>query len=200
MKTACPDVEDCLEAPEDITDICPYDAICGKCEYYEVVREAAGLLTGRCRKKPNDPLIRCKDEICHRYIIRGSLKEKNEQLEVFDMDREELKEILKEVLDETLGVSDIRLGEKWKDGEMILKPGTEGLKEKVIPLESFFHKIVMLRDRLRVLEQKINSHKGLSDEDKVEVQQYITRIYGSLTSFNILFADKEDHFVGDKSK
>ena len=200
MKTECPDVEDCLDAPEDITDNCPYDAICGKCEYYEVVREAAGLLTGRCRKKPNDPLIKCKDEICHRYAIRGSLKEKNEQLEVFDMDRDELKEILKEVLDETLGVSDIRLGEKWKDGEMILKPGTEGLKEKVIPLESFFHKIVMLRDRLRVLEQKINSHKGLSDEDKVEVQQYITRVYGSLTSFNILFADKADHFVGDKSK
>jgi hypothetical protein len=199
MKNPCPDVEDCLDAPEDITDTCPYDAICGKCEYYAVVREAGGLLMGRCLKKPNDPLISCKDEICHRYIIRGSLKEKSEQLEVLNMDRDELKEILKEVLDEAIGISDIRLGEKWKGGEMILRPGTDGLKEKSIPLENFFHKIVMLRDRLRVLEQKINSNKGLSDEDKVEVQQYITRMYGSLTSFNILFADKADHFVGEKS-
>ena len=82
---------------------------------------------------------------------------------------------------------------------MILKPGKSDLQAKEIPVETFFHKIVMVRDRLRVLEQNINSHTGLSDEDKVNLQQYITRIYGSLTSFNILFAEKEDYFVGSKS-
>ena len=94
----------------------------------------------------------------------------------------------------------IELGEKWQDGIMILKPGEEGLKSKEIPIDSFFHKIVMVRDRLRVMEQRINSSKNLSDEEKINLQQYITRIYGSLTTFNILFRRKEDHFVGEKSK
>jgi len=200
MKTPCPDVEDCHEAPEDITEICPYDAICGRCEYYVVVQEAKGLLSGRCRKKPADGLISCKDEICDEYVMRGTLKQMSEQLEVLEMDRDELKDILKEVLDETLGVSTVKLGDKWIDGEIILKPGSEGLQEKTIPMDAFFHKIVMVRDRLRVLEQKINSHSGLSDEEKVDIQQYITRSYGSLTTFNILFADKKDGFVGDKGK
>jgi hypothetical protein len=92
------------------------------------------------------------------------------------------------------------IGEKWKDGMMILKPGEEELKPKEIPIEAFFHKIVMVRDRLRVLEQRINSHPVLSDLEKVELQQYITRIYGSLTTFNVLFKYKENYFVGEKSK
>jgi hypothetical protein len=94
----------------------------------------------------------------------------------------------------------VELGEKWQGGTMLLQPANQELKPKEIPIEDFFHKIVMLRDRLRVLEQNINSHKVLTDEEKVDLQQYITRIYGSLTTFNILFADKEDYFVGMKSK
>ena len=82
---------------------------------------------------------------------------------------------------------------------MILVPGQEGAKEKEIPIETFFHKIVMVRDRLRVMEQRINSSKVLTDEDKVNLQQYITRIYGSLTTFNVLFKYKEHNFVGEKS-
>lgn len=91
----------------------------------------------------------------------------------------------------------VPLGDKWKDGMMILKPGEVGLKEKEIPIDAFFHKIVMLRDRLRVMEQRINSSK-LTDEEKINLQQYITRIYGSLTTFNILFRHKEHQFVGEK--
>lgn len=83
---------------------------------------------------------------------------------------------------------------------MILKPGDTGLASKEMPIDTFFHKIVMMRDRLRVLEQQINAHKGLSDEEKVNLQQYITRCYGSMTSFNLLFKDKEDYFVGESSK
>jgi hypothetical protein len=93
----------------------------------------------------------------------------------------------------------VPLGEKWKQGVMILRPFDKSLKEKEVPIEVFFHKIVMLRDRLRVMEQRINSHKLLTDEDKIDLQQYITRVYGSLTTFNILFKHTSDQFVGEKS-
>jgi hypothetical protein len=93
----------------------------------------------------------------------------------------------------------VPLGEKWIGGTLLLQPADKSLKPKEIPVADFFHKIVMLRDRLRVLEQNINSNKKLSDEEKVNMQQYITRCYGSLTTFNVLFKDKEHWFVGDKS-
>ena len=92
----------------------------------------------------------------------------------------------------------VPLGDKWTGGVMLLQPLDKSLKPKEIPIDAFFHKIVMLRDRLRVMEQQINTHKQLSDEDKVNLQQYITRIYGSLTTFNVLFKNKEQWFVGEK--
>jgi hypothetical protein len=91
----------------------------------------------------------------------------------------------------------VPLGDKWKNGIMILKPDDPSLKPKDIPIDTFFHKIVMVRDRIRVMEQRINASQ-LSDENKVDLQQYITRIYGSLTTFNILFKNKEDQFIGEK--
>ena len=97
------------------------------------------------------------------------------------------------------GVSEVvPLGERWQKGTMILQPADKSLKGKELPIEDFFHKIVMLRDRLRVLEQQVNAHKVLTDEDKVNLQQYITRIYGTLTTFNVLFKNKEQWFVGEK--
>jgi hypothetical protein len=93
----------------------------------------------------------------------------------------------------------VPLGDRWIKGMMLLQPADKSLKAKEIPIDDFFHKIVMLRDRLRVLEQNINSNKTLSDEEKVNIQQYITRCYGSLTTFNVLFKNKEDWFVGEKS-
>jgi hypothetical protein len=92
----------------------------------------------------------------------------------------------------------VPLGDKWRGGMMILQSGDKSIKPKEIPIDALFHKIVMARDRLRVLEQQINGHKGLSDEDKVNLQQYITRIYGSFTTFNVLFKNKEQWFVGEK--
>ena len=92
----------------------------------------------------------------------------------------------------------VKLGDRWIGGSMLLQPKDTSLKPKEIPIEVFFHKIVMARDRLRVLEQNINSNKNLSDEEKVNLQQYITRIYGSFTTFNVLFKNKEHWFVGDK--
>ncbi len=92
----------------------------------------------------------------------------------------------------------VPLGDRWIKGTMLLQPFDKSLKPKEIPIEDFFHKIVMLRDRLRVLEQNINSSKTLNDEEKVNIQQYITRCYGSLTTFNVLFKNKEQWFVGEK--
>lgn len=97
------------------------------------------------------------------------------------------------------GVSEtVPLGEKWRGGMMLLQTADKTQKPKEIPIDIFFHKIVMLRDRVRVMEQQINAHKLLSDEDKVNLQQYITRIYGTLTTFNVLFKNKEQWFVGEK--
>jgi hypothetical protein len=99
------------------------------------------------------------------------------------------------------GISEhVPLGDRWQGGMMLLQPADKTQKPKEIPIDVFFHKVVMLRDRLRVLEQQINAHKQLSDEDKVNLQQYITRIYGSLTTFNVLFKNKEQWFVGEKGK
>ena len=94
----------------------------------------------------------------------------------------------------------VRLGDRWAGGTILLQPADKTQKPKEIPIDIFFHKIVMLRDRLRVLEQQINAHKQLSNEEKVNMQQYITRIYGSLTTFNVLFKNKEQWFVGEKGK
>lgn len=108
-----------------------------------------------------------------------------------------LLEAVEAVLDRSGALQEhVPLGEKWTGGTLLMQPANLELKPKEIPIEIFFHKIVMLRDRLRVLEQQINSHEKLSDEDKVNLQQYITRIYGSLTSFNVLFSDKQHYFVG----
>ena len=90
----------------------------------------------------------------------------------------------------------VPLGTKWTGGKIVMFPGEHGLKEKEIPMETFFHKIVMVRDRLRVLEQKLNASE-LTDQEKVDMQQYITRIYGSLTTFNVLFKNRDDQFAGE---
>lgn len=105
---------------------------------------------------------------------------------------------LEKILKTWMGVTEeVKLGDKWNNGVMVLKPDDASLQEKEIPIDTFFHKIVMVRDRVRVMEQRINSSK-LTDEEKVNLQQYITRIYGSLTTFNVLFKHKEDSFRGEK--
>ena len=128
------------------------------------------------------------------------------EFEIIDATEEELDTIsyyevessLKKLLKDYSDISElVHIADKWKGGKLILEPGDSNLSSKEIPIDTFFHKIVMVRDRIRVMEQRINSSK-LTDEEKVNLQQYITRIYGSLTSFNVLFKYKEDHFKGEK--
>ena len=117
------------------------------------------------------------------------------------LDLEAVRDCLREVLEEMQTPQrPVDLARRFEGGHLILKPKDSTLQPNEMPIDDFFHKIVMIRDRFRVLEQKINAHERLSEADKVELQQYITRCYGSLTSFNILFADKEDHFVGQKGE
>lgn len=93
----------------------------------------------------------------------------------------------------------VAMADKWRGGKLILESG-DATTNKEMPIDTFFHKIVMVRDRIRVMEQKINSSKNLDDQEKIDLQQYITRVYGSLTSFNVLFKTKNDHFVGERTK
>ncbi|MBW2527219.1 MAG: hypothetical protein JRI23_23765 [Deltaproteobacteria bacterium] len=113
-----------------------------------------------------------------------------------DMDIDQFRDVLRQVLAEELGVGEVELGRRWQGGELVLRPGDADTADKTVPIESFFHKIVMIRDKLRVLEAKINGNKQLSAADKVQLQSYVTGCYGSLTTFNVLFARREDGFSG----
>jgi hypothetical protein len=107
----------------------------------------------------------------------------------------DLEMLLRRIIREETGLTAVTPAEKWRGGSLVLKPGTPGLQEKSWPIETFFHKVVMLRNRLRTLEQQLNASE-LPDDAKVRLQTYVTGCYGSLTSFNVLFADAEDQFKG----
>jgi hypothetical protein len=117
-------------------------------------------------------------------------------LEGAAMTRQELMEVFLEAS----GLADVPLAHKWDGGTVKLVPGDTSLQSRDLPIDALFHKVVMVRDRLRTLEQKLNAHPKLTDAEKVDMQQYITRCYGSLTSFNVLFREKADHFVGQKGE
>lgn len=116
------------------------------------------------------------------------------------MDQEEFRSVLREILLDELGVRDVELGDRWQNGELVLVPGKAGTQEKRIPIDSLFRKVVLIREKLRVLEQKINNHEKLDDNDRLQLQQYVTQCYGSLTTFNVLFKHKDDAFSGASGK
>jgi hypothetical protein len=127
--------------------------------------------------------------------------QKAENTTSVNVDAKDLAYAVSQVLDK-YGIlpSNLEMAPRWAGGKLVIQSANNEVQAKEIPIETFFHKIVMLRDRLRVLEQNINSHEKLTDEEKVQLQQYITRAYGSLTTFNILFSDKSHYFVGSSKK
>jgi len=194
---------------------------CGSCGFFIVLRtDDSGRSTGECRlgcwPSPLADTATCPSHKPIGASFEGALKRKKvagaprryadrdddapprpliPQEIGIDMDQDEFRQVLREVLLDELGVRDVPMGDRWNGGELVLKPGREGTQEKSIPLDVFFHKIVMVRDKLRVLEQKVNA-STLSDAEKVQLQQYVTACYGSLTTFNVLFRDREDQFSG----
>lgn len=202
--------------------IAPEAKVCGNCRLFKPVIEGPQGWSGDCRVMLDRGMFPATAPVCNSFLakaaplpralksterpaerrprvapqIRPAARPDAPIPELEDMTREELKALLREALTE----SDVRLAPKWEGGTVVLKPADAALQAKEIPVDSLFHKVVMVRDRLRVLEQKVNAHPKLSDADKVEMQQYITRCYGSLTSFNLLFSEREDQFVGEKGK
>jgi hypothetical protein len=130
-----------------------------------------------------------KIKINAEFEVIESVKFSSDIVSMFDVEQN-LTKILQRWMDAT---EILPMGDKWKGGKMILEPGKVGMASKEIPVETFFHKIVMMRDRLRVMEQKINASE-LDDETKIDIQQYISRCYGSMTTFNILFKETEHQF------
>lgn len=107
----------------------------------------------------------------------------------------DLEATIRRIIREETGLTPVAPAEKWRGGQLVLRPGKPGVQEKAMPIESFFNKVVMLRNRLRTLEQQVNASE-LPDDQKLKLQGYITGCYGSLTSFNVLFASDDDRFVG----
>ncbi len=202
--------------------------VCSSCRFYKLVLEDAQGWKGECRMMLDRGMFPPSAPTCNHFLARDSplpqkltptrssgrkrnvnptirsrpltaVKEDVEIPELEDMTREELKAILREAISENQE-SEVLLAPKWEGGKVVLQPSNPELQTKEIPIDALFHKVVMVRDRLRVLEQRINAHSKLSDTEKVEMQQYITRCYGSLTSFNLLFAEKHDYFVGEKGQ
>lgn len=173
------------------------EAWCGQCKVY---RRSAVTNLGS-----DGSIDRVTCLYCHTARnYRPAPEEKSEatnavNLEPLIIQEDRLTALIRALLREELETGTAKIADKWLGGKLILRPGKPGLQEKEIPIDAFFHKIIMLRDRLRVLEQQLNSNDKLTEPEKIQLQQYITRCYGTLTTFNILFKEQTDHFVGAKS-
>lgn len=203
----------------------PEERVCGNCKLWSPHSVDHRGWVGPCRVYPGRGLFPPSAPICDKFAPKGGVsaqaaseapsraravrnvapvvRRKSDPNELVDlggdlnMTREELMEIFREAAGEGEAPP---LAGKWEGGTMRLIPGKADLQSKDLPIDNLFHKVVMVRDRLRTLEQKLNAHPKLSDAEKVEMQSYITRIYGSLTSFNHLFREKNDQFVGAKGE
>jgi hypothetical protein len=170
------------------------EAWCGQCKVYRA--SAISSLN------PDNSIDRVTCLYCNtsrNYRPRSGETTSSQSEETIAVEEDRLTALVKSVVREEMELATAKIADKWIGGKLILRPGKPGLQEKEIPIDSFFHKVVMLRDRLRVLEQQINSNEKLTEPEKIQLQQYITRCYGTLTTFNVFFKDQKDYFVGQKS-
>jgi hypothetical protein len=203
----------------------PEERVCGNCKLWVPHSVEARGWVGPCRLQPHRGHFPPSAPLCDHFAPKGSAsparlveppksrplrsiaptvvrraRDPNEPVELggdLQMTRDELIDLFREAAGD---VSAPALANKWEGGVIQLVPGNRDLQAKELPIDALFHKVVMVRDRLRTLEQKLNAHPKLTDAEKVELQHYITRSYGSLTSFNVLFRDKGDQFIGQKSE
>jgi hypothetical protein len=216
-------MSDSTEAVPPLPTFRPEEQVCGNCKLWSPHSVDHRGWVGPCRLQSSRGMFPPSAPVCDKYTPRGTVaaaaaqvatrertarsvapvvRRKSDPNEVVDlgdlsMTREELMDIFREAANDTVSPP---LAGKWEGGTLRLVPGNPELQSKDLPIDSLFHKVVMVRDRLRTLEQKLNAHPKLTDAEKVELQSYITRIYGSLTSFNVLFREKNDQFVGQKGE
>jgi hypothetical protein len=208
-------------AMQDLPAFGPHE--CGSCRWWRPILEDERGPIGPCRLGVRTGDFPGTAPVCERYLSRDEaipevrappaerhrapaasrpvVHRQAEDLPVFpeeltDMTRDEFEQAIREALRQES--PEISLAPKWEGGSVVLKPGDPATQPKEIPLDALLHKVVMIRDRLRVLEQKINAHPKMTDAEKVDMQQYVTRCYGSLTTFNVLFREEKDRFVGEK--
>ncbi len=191
-----PDLCRACKAPRDHTIIAvdekaePLRVMCGFCGSQHNYRgggaAAPGAETGPASRRPTA-------EAPPFEIV--SERERTSTMSSSETDAPDLERLLRRIIREESGLTPVVPADKWRGGHLVLRPGNPALQEKSWPIESFFHKVVMLRNRLRTLEQQVNA-SDLPDDQKVKLQSYVTGCYGSLTSFNILFADEDDQFRG----
>lgn len=202
------------------------EKVCGNCKLWSATLVDHRGWVGPCRVQASRGLFPPSAPTCDAFAPRGQPVRAPEEREVrarvpkevgpvirkrsadpdqpvklsedgaLDMTRQELMDVFLEAA----GFTDATLAPKWEGGVIQILPGKKELQGKELPIDVLFHKVVMVRNQLRTLEQKINSNDKLTDAEKVELQQYVTRCYGSLTTFNVLFRDKEDQFIGAKGE
>jgi hypothetical protein len=174
----------------------PLRVVCGYCHSEHNYRGGPRVAGANAHATPSAPAAGRDRTLARRepFSIVSDRERMMPRMTV-DADAVDLELLLRRVIREETGITPAAPAEKWRGGTLVLRPGAPGLQEKSWPIETFFHKVVMLRNRLRTLEQQVNA-ADLPDDVKVKLQAYISGCYGSLTSFNVLFADEEDQFKG----
>ncbi len=170
----------------------PIRVVCGFCQSEHNYRGGPRIGTSAPEARPERPKVSAVRDDREPFPI---VSERERIAPLMSAEQIDIEMLLRRVIREESGISAVTPAEKWRGGTLVLRPGNTALQERTWPIETFFHKIVMLRNRLRTLEQQINAAE-LAEDVKVKLQSYISGCYGSLTSFNVLFADEEDQFKG----
>ena len=170
----------------------PLRVACGYCHSEHNFRGGPRVGTGSAAASPATPRPRSRATSADAFPI---VSDRERTAPVMTSNPLDIELLLRRIIREEAGVTPVVPAEKWRGGTLVLRPAAEGQQARSWPIETFFHKIVMLRNRLRTLEQQVNA-SDLADDVKLKLQAHVTGCYGSLTSFNVLFADDEDQFKG----